>query len=119
MESLRYLLILTLCVLVTLPLEFVGGARVYRRPRRLLSTVLPVVLLFGAWDLAAAGRGDWAFNPRYTVGARLLGLPIEEWLFFVVVPVCALLTFDVLARRPATDAQPALPDPAEADHHGR
>jgi lycopene beta-cyclase len=94
----QYLLVLGSCVLVTLPLEFIGGARVYRRPRALLATLAPVVAAFGGWDLIAVHRGDWWFSARYTLGPRLAGLPVEEWLFFLVVPVCALLTYEVLGR---------------------
>ena len=43
-------------------------------------------------------RGEWWFSARYTLGLRLAGLPLEEWLFFLVVPVCALLTYEVLGR---------------------
>lgn len=94
MDSIRYLLVLAACVAVTLPLEFAVGARVYRRPRLLVATVLPIAGLFLAWDLIATARGHWWFTERYVVGARLLGLPVEEWLFFLVVPCCALLTFE-------------------------
>ncbi|MEV0841951.1 lycopene cyclase domain-containing protein [Actinocatenispora sera] len=99
MAGWQYLAVLALCVAVTLPLEFVLGARVYRRPRLLLATLAPVVVAFGAWDLFGYHRGDWWYSIRQTLGVRLLGMPVEEWLFFLVVPVCALLTFEVLGRR--------------------
>jgi lycopene cyclase domain-containing protein len=98
MDSLRYLLVLAACLAVTLPLEFVLGARVYRRPRLLLATLLPVAALFAAWDLAATARGHWWFADQFIVGLRLLGLPVEEWLFFLVIPLCALLTYEAMGR---------------------
>jgi lycopene cyclase domain-containing protein len=99
MDSLRYLLILAGCVALTLPLEFVLGVRVYRRPRRLLATVLPTAAVFATWDLVGSARGHWWFSPRYTMGVHLLGLPVEEWLFFVVVPLCAVLTYEAFGLR--------------------
>jgi lycopene cyclase domain-containing protein len=98
MDSWQYLLVLTSCVVVTLPLEFAGGARVYRRPKALLATLAPVVAVFAGWDLIATHEREWQFSSRYTFGLRLAGLPAEEWLFFLVVPVCALLTYEVLGR---------------------
>jgi lycopene cyclase domain-containing protein len=98
LDSWQYLLLLASCVAVTLPLEVVGGARVYRRPRALLATLAPVVAVFGGWDLIAVHRGQWWYNARYILGPRLAGLPVEEWLFFLVVPVCALLCYEVLGR---------------------
>ena len=98
MDAWQYLIVLGSCVVVTLPLEIVGGALVYRRPKALLATLAPVVAIFAGWDLIAVHRGDWWFSARYTLGLGLAGLPIEEWLFFLVVPTCALLTYEVLGR---------------------
>jgi lycopene cyclase domain-containing protein len=99
MDPWRYLLILAACVAITLPLEFVLGARVYRRPRLLVLTLIPVLAVFITWDLIATARGHWWFSERFTLGPRLAGLPLEELAFFVVIPLCALLTYEVLGRR--------------------
>jgi lycopene cyclase domain-containing protein len=94
-----YLGLLVACLLVTLPLELVLGVRVYRKPVRLVLTLLPVLVVFCAWDAAAIGAGQWSYDPRQTVGVRLPGdLPLEELLFFLVVPVCAVLTFEAVRR---------------------
>lgn len=105
----EYLLVMAACLLLTLPLEFVLRARVYRRPRRLLVAVLPVAVVFSAWDLVAIARHHWRYSPRFTTGVLLFGsLPVEEIVFFLVIPVCGLLTYEavghVLARlrRPAS-----------------
>lgn len=97
-----YLGILAACLLGTLPLEYALHARVYARWPRLLLTLLPVVLAFGAWDIAEIHAGAWTYDPRYIVGVTLPGrLPLEELLFFVVIPICALLTFEAVgAVRP-------------------
>ena len=49
--------LLAACLVITLPLEFVLGARVYRRPRRLTLAVLPVLVVFYLWDAIAIARG--------------------------------------------------------------
>ncbi|EID52536.1 lycopene cyclase domain-containing protein [Saccharomonospora xinjiangensis] len=93
----HYALALAACLAVTLPLEF-AGARVYRRPRRLVRALAPA-LLFLAWDVVAIGAGVWEISPVYTLGVRLApGLPVEEALFFVTIPLCALLTFETVRR---------------------
>jgi len=115
MSRWHYLGVLAACIAVTLPLEAVLGAWVYRRPARLAATVLPVVAVFAAWDVVAAHRGHWWWSPQQVIGLRLLGLPIEEWLFFVVIPVCALLTYEVLGQRhtPST-RRAAMSSPEQA-----
>jgi lycopene cyclase domain-containing protein len=100
-----YLLILAACVLGTLPLELALGVHVYAQWRRLAMTLLPVVLVFSAWDVHAIDRGLWQYDTHYLTGVRLPGrLPLEELLFFVVIPLCAVLTWEaVLVRKPQWD----------------
>jgi lycopene cyclase domain-containing protein len=95
----QYLLLMAGCLIVTLPLEFVFGARVWRQPRRLLLALVPTVIVFAVWDIAAIARDQWSFNPRYVTGSRLPGnLPVEELAFFVVIPICGLLTLEAVRR---------------------
>ncbi len=95
----QYLLLMAGCLLVTLPLEFVFGARVWRRPRRLLFALVPTVVLFAVWDIAAIARGHWSYNARYVTGRELPGnLPVEELTFFIVIPICGLLTLEAVRR---------------------
>jgi lycopene cyclase domain-containing protein len=54
-------------------------------------------LLFLAWDVLATSRGHWSFNSAYLLGVRLLGLPLEEILFFVTTPFSCLFTYEALA----------------------
>ena len=95
----QYLLLMAGCLIVTLPLEFVFGARVWRQPRRLLFALVPTVIVFAVWDIAAIARDQWSFNRRYVTGSRLPGnLPVEELTFFVVIPICGLLTLEAVRR---------------------
>ena len=94
-DRFQYLIVMALCVLVTLPLEFVFDARVWRRPKRLAVAVAPAMAAFVAWDLWASASGTWGFDRRYTIGFRLPGgMAVEELVFFLVVPTCALLTIE-------------------------
>ena len=91
-----YLLVRLGCVLVTLPLELVLGARVYRRPVRLLLTLAPVLAVFLCWDALAIHAGQWSYH--HLTGVRLGNVPLEELLFFVVVPTCAVLALEAVRR---------------------
>lgn len=107
LEPYAYLAVLAFVVLTTLPLELYLGVRVWRRPRRLVLTLLPVVVLFVAWDLYAIERDHWFFDPEQTSGVVLLGsLPLEELLFFIVVPIAGVMTLEavsVVRRWPVPD----------------
>jgi lycopene cyclase domain-containing protein len=91
-----YLAVMAGCLVVTLPLELVLRARVYARWRRLLLTLLPVLVVFLTWDALAIHAHDWSY--RHLTGVRLGNLPIEELVFFVVIPVCSLLTLEAIRR---------------------
>jgi lycopene cyclase domain-containing protein len=92
-----YLLVLLACLLGTLPLELRLGVRVYRRPRRLLLTLLPVLVVFLVWDALAVRAGQWSFD-RSQVVASVGSLPVEEVLFFLVIPTCAVLALEAVRR---------------------
>ncbi|MGF2945374.1 lycopene cyclase domain-containing protein [Mycobacterium sp. Lab-001] len=95
-ERWQYLILLGLCLAITAPLEFFG-AGVYRRPRRVVRAVAPVAAVFLVWDAVAIAAGVWTYNGRYLSGVYLpLRVPLEEALFFVVIPLCALLTYNAV-----------------------
>jgi lycopene cyclase domain-containing protein len=102
----HYLMVLGACLVLTAPLEFFG-AGVYRRPRRLAAALLPVMAVFLIWDAIAVAGDVWWYNPRYITGVTAPGgVPLEEVLFFVVIPLCGLLTYnavDVILARLRSD----------------
>jgi len=98
-RHLSYAAVLAFCVVGTLPLELWLGVRVYRQWKRLLLTLLPVVAVFVVWDLYAISAGHWTFDEEQTTGVLLPGdLPLDELLFFVVVPTCALLSVEAVRK---------------------
>ena len=98
-DRFQYLIVMGLCLLITLPLEFLFGARVWRRPRRLAAAMGIPVAIFLVWDVVAIARDHWEFNPRYVTGWDLpFDLPVEELSFFLVIPICSLLTLEAVRR---------------------
>ncbi|HWG14247.1 MAG TPA: lycopene cyclase domain-containing protein [Streptosporangiaceae bacterium] len=94
MDHYQYLILMAACLVATLPLEALG-ARVYRQPARLARAVLPVALVFLVWDALAIAGHVWTYNPRYVTGVNLpFRVPVEELVFFLVIPVCGILTYE-------------------------
>src|SRR5207245_5595980 len=92
LKHLTYLAVLAGCLAGALWLEPVLRVGVLRQWRRLLLTLVPVALVFAVWDVAAIAAGHWSYDRAQTTGIRLPGrLPLEELLFFLVVPLCAVL----------------------------
>ncbi len=108
---LTYLAVLAACLLATLPLEIVLRTRVYARPLRLLLTLVPVVAVFVVWDVLAIRAGHWAYDPGQVTGVTLGVLPLEELAFFVVIPVCAVLTLEAVRAVKGWPVGDEPPDP--------
>jgi lycopene cyclase domain-containing protein len=96
MDRWQYMIVLGACLVTTAPLEFFGEG-VYRQPWRTLRAVMPVALVFLIWDAVAIAGHVWTYNPRYISGVHIgFGIPLEELLFFIVIPLCGLLTLNAV-----------------------
>lgn len=96
MSSFEYLALMGACLLITLPLELLFSARVYRRWKLLLGSLIPVILVFSLWDIIAISRDHWTYNKQFVTGIHLGNLPLEEIVFFIVIPICALLSYEAV-----------------------
>jgi lycopene cyclase domain-containing protein len=91
----QYLFVLAACLAITVPLEFLGTG-VYRQFGRAFRAIAPVALVFVVWDVLAILGHVWTYSPRYISGINLGALPLEELLFFLVIPICGLLTYSAV-----------------------
>ena len=58
-------------------------------------TVVPVVVVFAIWDAYAIAQGHWFFDRSQILGIYgPFSIPLEEYLFFIVVPLAAILTLE-------------------------
>ena len=48
--------------------------------------IISVGLFFIIWDIYFAYQNVWGFNDDYLIGIRWFKLPLEEWLFFLLIP---------------------------------
>lgn len=58
---------------------------------------LPIVVTtayFVIWDYFFTKFGVWSFNEHYILGYSLFLLPLEEWLFFIVVPFACIFIYE-------------------------
>lgn len=92
----KYMLTLLLAGCVPFFLSFWPGFKFYRHLRSLLKSIVLIVLIFGLWDIFATFRRHWSFNPEGVWSLRIVNLPLEEWLFFIVIPFCCIFTWEAM-----------------------
>lgn len=94
----RYLLIDCLTVLFPLLLSFDKKVAYYKTWKYVFVGMLTGGVTVVVWDILFTNWGVWSFNEKYITGLHLGVLPIEEWLFFVVVPYSCLFIYECLIR---------------------
>ena len=91
-----YLLINLICILFPVLLSFYSKAPFYKKWKGVSIAILISGIIFIAWDEIFTQLGIWGFNARYITGWQLGSLPIEEIMFFIVIPYACVFTYFLL-----------------------
>ncbi len=94
-----YMAMLAFTILGSFWLEIFLKVQVLRRIKRVLSSILPVALVFLIWDAFAIGHKHWRFDPQQIL--RIFGpfhIPLEEFIFFLIIPIVAIMTIEAVRR---------------------
>lgn len=54
------------------------------------TAILLVGLFFIAWDIYFTYKNVWGFNDDYLIGIRIFKMPLEEYLFFLLIPYASV-----------------------------
>ncbi len=107
-----YLLIDVVVLASTFLLSFDRKVSFYKEWKYFFPVNLVVGFLFIVWDALFTQAGVWSFNEDYLLGPSLLGLPIEECLFFFCIPYASVFTYFALRayvkRNPLKNADTTL-----------
>ena len=91
-----YFWVITLSFIGPFLLSFDKKIAFYKNWRFLLPSILLVALFFICWDEWFTKIGIWGFTPKYLQGIYAGHLPLEEILFFIVIPYNCLFVHEVL-----------------------
>jgi hypothetical protein len=85
------LLFISICA-VGVTLVFKVRAPRFWKTFLIVDSVVLAVYLF--WDYWAIEKKIWSFDSAQTIGLKVLGIiPIEEVLFFIIVPLMTIITY--------------------------
>jgi len=92
----KYGMVLILSGLFPFLLSFYPPLKFYKNIRSLCLSITAIVFIFGVWDIVATARNHWYFNPEGVGRMYIFNLPLEEALFFVVIPFCCIFTWEAI-----------------------
>ncbi|WP_299837251.1 lycopene cyclase domain-containing protein [uncultured Tenacibaculum sp.] len=85
-----YLLLNLGSLSIPLIYSFEKNMRFIKHWKAVLLSLTIVATVFLIWDAIFTKNGVWGFNPDYHLPFLLLGMPIEEWLFFFCIPYASI-----------------------------
>ena len=91
-----YFIILAASLVGPLLLSFDKKVAFYKKWKYLFPAMVIPALLYITWDIYFTAKGIWSFNENYITGIKLSNLPVEEVLFFFVVPYCCVFIYECL-----------------------
>jgi len=92
-----YLLINILIIFFPLILSFDKNLKFYKKVPYVSQSIAFISTAYIVWDVIATERGDWAFSPEHLIGFYILGLPLEEILFFITVPYSCIFIYETVS----------------------
>ena len=83
---------------LAVPLLFTFNRKMYfyRRWRAILLSLCIVAAAYITSDIIFTYHGIWGFNSNYTSKIVILRMPIEEWLFFFIIPYASIFLHETL-----------------------
>jgi lycopene cyclase domain-containing protein len=99
MQKYGYMAMLAFTLCGSIWLEIFLKVGVVRRFKRAMLSIFPTAIFFLIWDAYAINRGHWFFDNKQILGIYgPFKIPLEEFLFFIIVPLAALLTIEAVRK---------------------
>lgn len=91
-----YFIILAASLAGPLALSFDKKVAFYTKWRYLFPAMVLPAIFYIAWDSYFVEWDVWSFNEKYITGIKYWDLPLEEILFFFVVPYCCVFIYECI-----------------------
>ena len=95
-HHLTYFFILACSLAGPLFLSFDKKVAFYKKWKFLFPAMVIPAISYIAWDIFFTSKGVWGFNQPYITGIMLFNLPVEELLFFIVVPYSCIFIYECI-----------------------
>jgi len=93
-----YFQVLTFSFIIPLIFSFHRKIKFYKHWPSFFKANLLVAIPFLVWDELFTRDMVWGFTGKHIIGAYFMNLPIEEILFFIIIPYCCVFTYEIFLK---------------------
>lgn len=93
-----YFQVLAFSIIVPFIFSFHNKILFYKQWPAFFKANFLVTIPFLIWDEIFTQNGVWGFTNEHIIGTYLFSLPIEEILFFIIIPYCCVFTYEVFLK---------------------
>ena len=93
-----YLQVLAFSIIIPLIFSFHNKIQFYKKWPAFFKANTLVTIPFLIWDELFTRQEVWGFSNQHIIGNHLFNLPIEEILFFIIIPYCCVFTYEVFCK---------------------
>ena len=95
-----YFQVLLFSFIIPLLFSFHPKIKFYKKWPEFIKANLIITIPFLIWDEIFTNNNVWGFNAEHISGFYILNLPVEEILFFIIIPYCCVFTYEAIKMLP-------------------
>jgi len=95
----EYLGILLFVFLVFMFLKLWYRIQLFKSVKERVIFALACLAIGVVWDSYAILRGHWVFGEQFFTGVKIGVMPMEEYLFILIIPFSVLVLYKIVTRR--------------------
>ena len=94
----EYIFILLTLALLTASVQYFYKIRIYSSFSQMIFAVIIYLVVGISWDTYAIWQGHWIFPSDKILGPKIGLMPVEEYLFMLIIPYFILTVYNFLKR---------------------
>jgi len=95
-KQFTYLFLIFFTIAGPIALSFDKKVAFYKNFKHFLLSAGITSIIYIVWDILFTQNNIWKFNDVYILKYKLFNLPLEEYLFFIVVPYASLFIYECI-----------------------
>lgn len=95
----EYLAIVVSVFLVFMGLKLRYKIQLFKSVKERLLFAVACLVIGVVWDSYAILRGHWSFGEQFFIGINIGVMPLEEYLFVLIVPFFLLVLYKIITEK--------------------